>query len=130
MNDKQIMTNEQLELGLSGAKLAANPAKKQTRMTRAAWWFGQMRQIVDRAIDWQPAPAARPEQEWLGLSHRRPSARTKPPGNPRRFRGAPRQATPRSHFRERGVAISNRRAYGNGLRSRKNELLRIRWFVT
>src|ERR1051325_8620896 len=55
---------------------------------------------------------------------------TKTPRTPRRFRGAPRQATPRSHLRERGVAISNRRAYGNGLRSRKNELLGFRLFVT
>ena len=74
MNDKFNMTNEQLELGLGRAKLPAASSKRQGRMTRAAWWFGQMRQIVDRAIDWQPAPEARPEQEWLGLSHRRQSA--------------------------------------------------------
>ena len=74
MNDNQIMTNEQLELGLSGAKSLANPAKRTSRMTRATWWFGQMRQIVDRAIDWQAAPEPRAEQEWLGLSHRRQSA--------------------------------------------------------
>ena len=33
--------------------------------SRAAWGFEQMRQIVGRAMDWQPAPEPRPEQEWL-----------------------------------------------------------------
>jgi hypothetical protein len=29
---------------------------------RAQWWFRRMRQIVDSALDWQPAPPPRPEQ--------------------------------------------------------------------
>jgi hypothetical protein len=26
------------------------------------WWFERMRQIVNSALDWQPAPSPRPEQ--------------------------------------------------------------------
>jgi hypothetical protein len=29
-----------------------------------------MRQIVDRACDWQPVPPARPEQIWFPNAHR------------------------------------------------------------
>ena len=49
------MTNEQLELGLGGSKFAANPGRRQSRMARAAWWFSQMRKVVDCALDWQAA---------------------------------------------------------------------------
>lgn len=59
------MTNEQLELGLNGAKPLCKPGQRQGRMARAAWWFGQMRQVVDRALDWQSVPSGRPEQTWL-----------------------------------------------------------------
>ena len=67
------MTNEQMELSLAGGKAIATP-RREHRMKRAAWWFGQMRQLVNSAIDWETAPAPRPEQPWLELSHRRQSA--------------------------------------------------------
>ena len=59
------MTNEQLELGLNGAKLCIPATQRERRMTRAQWWFAHMRQIVDRAIDWKAAGEPRPEQTWL-----------------------------------------------------------------
>ena len=73
MNEKQIATIEQLELSLDGALPAATP-RRESRMARAAWWFGQMRRLVSAAIDWQAAPEPRPEQPWLELSHQRQSA--------------------------------------------------------
>jgi len=57
------MTNQQMELGFGGVKLVAS--RRERRMTRAQWWFSHMRQIVDRAMDWQAAPEPRPEQTWL-----------------------------------------------------------------
>lgn len=58
------MTNQQMELGFGGVKLAGL-TRRERRMTRAQWWFAHMRQIVDHAMDWQAAPEPRPEQTWL-----------------------------------------------------------------
>jgi hypothetical protein len=64
------MTNGQLELGLNGAKLALPLGRRERRITRAKWWFARMRQIVDRAMDWEAAGNPRPEQIWLpGAQH-------------------------------------------------------------
>lgn len=68
------MRNTQLELGFEGAKRLNSPRRRETRATRAAWWFNQMRQIVSHAIDWDAVPAPRPEQSWLGFPHPRQSA--------------------------------------------------------
>ncbi|HMP83158.1 MAG TPA: hypothetical protein PKA41_10705 [Verrucomicrobiota bacterium] len=64
------MTNEQMELGYDGVKLQVPPTPRQRRTERATWWFAQMRRVVNEAIDWQPAPAARPEQSWFPGTHR------------------------------------------------------------
>ncbi|MFO1476255.1 MAG: hypothetical protein U1F98_06340 [Verrucomicrobiota bacterium] len=60
------MMIEQMELGFGGgARRCASENRRQRRLRRAQWWFDRMRQAVDRAFDWQPAPPARPEQIWL-----------------------------------------------------------------
>jgi hypothetical protein len=56
-----MTTNEQMELVLGKAKACNSPRRTQRRMSRANWWFQQMREIVDKAVDWQPARPARPE---------------------------------------------------------------------
>jgi hypothetical protein len=59
----------QLELGFNGARL--QPQQRQSRGTnRAAWWFRQMREVVDRAVEWTPPPPARPQQTWFANTHR------------------------------------------------------------
>ena len=58
------MTNEQMELGFGGVKIAGL-TRSQRRLTRAQWWFAHMRRIVDRAMDWPAAAEPRPEQIWL-----------------------------------------------------------------
>ena len=68
----------QLELGFGASALAANgdgrPASAQPRrLSRAQWWFQRMRQIVDRARDWQPVPRPRPEQIWFPNAYRQPA---------------------------------------------------------
>jgi hypothetical protein len=57
------MINRQLELGLGSVR--AGTVAARSRRARAAWWFGQMREVVNRAFDWQPVPEPRAEQIWL-----------------------------------------------------------------
>ncbi len=64
------MTNQQMELGFSGQKLLTRSGRRERRMTRAKWWFTNMRQIVDRAMDWQAEAEPRPEQTWLPEANR------------------------------------------------------------
>jgi len=62
------MTNQdQLELGFDGSRGLQHVVRKASQPSRAQWWFAQMRRVVDRAFDWQPAPPARPEQTCLTL---------------------------------------------------------------
>ena len=55
-------TQNQLELTLDNAGAFQLAVRRERRPSRAQWWFAQMRQVVDRAFDWQTAPASRPEQ--------------------------------------------------------------------
>jgi hypothetical protein len=57
-----MTTNEQMELGISKTRSCASAKRPQRRLSRANWWFQQMREVVDKAVDWQPAPPARPQQ--------------------------------------------------------------------
>ena len=62
---KFMKTNEQMELGIGKVRACPSTNRRQRRMSRANWWFDRMRQVVDKAIDWQPAPPPRPEQIWF-----------------------------------------------------------------
>lgn len=65
------MDKQQLEMSLAGEKQLRLPTPGQRRRHRARWWFSQMRSVVDRALDWEPAPPARPEQIYLILARNR-----------------------------------------------------------
>ena len=54
-----------MELGLAGANQCPRVARRERRLNQAHWWFDQMRQVVEQAMDWEPAPRFQPEQ--LGL---------------------------------------------------------------
>lgn len=56
---------EQLELGFDPATALRGPGAGERRLKRAAWWFQQMHRVVNGALDWRPAPPARPRQDWL-----------------------------------------------------------------
>jgi hypothetical protein len=60
-------TDNQLELGFNpdSRRRGANAARREGRIARAGWWFARMRDIVEDAMDWQAAGAARPEQIWM-----------------------------------------------------------------
>jgi hypothetical protein len=59
------MMNTQLELEIGQIRASRPAAIRQRRRNRAHWWFDQMRQVVDRAFDWQPAPEPPARQIWL-----------------------------------------------------------------
>jgi hypothetical protein len=57
------MTNAQLELSFGSRSVRPTPTTtRRPSIRNPQWWFQRMRQIVDRALDWQPAPPPRPEQ--------------------------------------------------------------------
>lgn len=58
------MMNEQkqMELGLASANRCPRLVQRQRRLNRANWWFSQMRQVVDRALDWEPPARCQSQQ--------------------------------------------------------------------
>jgi len=63
--DHNSMIAEQLEIGFAGC--SKQMRRPRSRMSRAAWWFRRMHQVVNQALDWTPAPPRRPEQIYLAL---------------------------------------------------------------
>jgi len=64
------MFDQQMELGIGNAKVCPSVVRREQRARRARWWFNQMRQIVEQAVDRRPAPEPRPEQTWFTGAHR------------------------------------------------------------
>jgi hypothetical protein len=72
---KMMTEQQQMELGLAaGANRCPRVARRDRRLNHAQWWFDQMRQVVERAMDWEPAPRFRPEQIWLPDTHKQDRA--------------------------------------------------------
>jgi len=59
---QSIMNTQQLEISLPGCQQARRQQRIQARQNRAQWWFNQMRQAVDRALDWPAPPRAHVRQ--------------------------------------------------------------------
>lgn len=57
-----MINQNQMELGLAGANRCPRVVQRERRLNRANWWFDQMRQVVDRAFEWPPAPRFQAEQ--------------------------------------------------------------------
>ena len=60
-----INVTAQLELGFNGTTGHRVARRRQTRIERAAWWFGKMRAAVDNAISWSAKPTPPPQQIWF-----------------------------------------------------------------
>jgi hypothetical protein len=56
------INDTQMELVFDSTQSCVSRGRRQRRLNRAQWWFARMRQIVDRATDWEPAPPPRPVQ--------------------------------------------------------------------
>jgi hypothetical protein len=61
----KINTNSQLELNIQGPALNRPLTSRQRHIQSASFWFQRMRQAVERATGWNPAPPPRPEQRWF-----------------------------------------------------------------
>ncbi|MGA2748500.1 MAG: hypothetical protein ABSG59_06970 [Verrucomicrobiota bacterium] len=59
---------DQMELRLNAKAAHRTRQAGQKRRQRAQWWFGQMRRVVNAAMEWRPCPPPKPEQVYLGLS--------------------------------------------------------------
>jgi len=60
------MNNQQLEITLPSPACRRPMSYRQRRVSRARWWFSQMRRIVNEAVE--PAPLDPPEQTALPLA--------------------------------------------------------------
>jgi hypothetical protein len=57
------MTNDQqLELGFNATQSRIFGRRRETRVTRAQWWFARMRAAVASAVDWPTPGDQHPEQ--------------------------------------------------------------------
>ena len=68
MNEQSILRKQQLEIRLPAPCRPRQGAFRQRRVSRARWWFSQMRRVVDESIEWNTGTAARPEQTHLPLT--------------------------------------------------------------
>lgn len=65
-----MTTNKQLELGFNPNRSGGSSVTQHKgRVVRAGWWFAQMREIVECAMDWRVAGQPPAEQIWIpGMS--------------------------------------------------------------
>ena len=56
-----------MELGFNNGTVAVKLVNRRRSAPGANWWFAQMRRVVSLAMEWKPAPPARPEQVYLPL---------------------------------------------------------------
>jgi hypothetical protein len=61
------MIKDQLEFSLGKTGPGNVTVQRQRRLRRARWWFEQMREVVDRALDRSPAPLPSAEQIYFPL---------------------------------------------------------------
>jgi hypothetical protein len=65
------MNNQQLEIRLPTAACRRPGNYRQRRVSRARWWFSQMRRVVDEAAEWTSSPVGPQEQTRLPLAQGR-----------------------------------------------------------
>src|SRR5439155_18234610 len=56
------MNRQQLEMSFDSSNLLRPLPRRHRRTSRARWWFAQMRQVIERALDSEPVPSAGAEQ--------------------------------------------------------------------
>lgn len=61
-NQNPNRMHPQMELGFNAPLSRRTPLRRSRRLRSARWWFDQMRQIVDQAIDREPSRPGCPEQ--------------------------------------------------------------------
>jgi hypothetical protein len=61
------MNRQQLEIQFDTPAQWTVAIRNLQRRRRAQWWFARMRAVVEEALEWRAAPAARPQQVYLSL---------------------------------------------------------------
>ena len=79
------MLNRQMEMSFGNGRASQFFARQNRRQGRAHWWFARMRQVVDHAMDWQPAARPRPEQIWFPNAHRQVGGTAQPNSDERQI---------------------------------------------
>jgi len=64
----QTMNTQQLEISLPSRNRRRRSHSRPCRVTRARWWFSQMRRVVDQAAEWSPVSSVHSEQIHLPLA--------------------------------------------------------------
>ena len=72
-NMKNIVLEEQMELTLETQVQNTGRTRRKAQSRRAGWWFGQMRRVVDKAMDWSSNPAPRAHQVHFSLDRQSPN---------------------------------------------------------
>jgi hypothetical protein len=62
-----IENGQQLLSFAAGTCPRSASGRRQILRSRAQGWFDLMRRVVDNAVEWKPAPVARPEQTAFDL---------------------------------------------------------------
>ena len=57
----------QLSLTLATRSPNRRRPRRKAARARAAYWFDRMHKVVNAAREWQPTPAARPQQTYINL---------------------------------------------------------------
>ena len=65
--------NTQLELSLNAKRIQPRNHRQNGRVARGRWWFSQMRQAVEKAVDW-PEGENGAQQIWLAGADRNANA--------------------------------------------------------
>ena len=64
-----MTNNTQLELSLKAMRIQPPIHRQSGRVARGRWWFSQMRQAVEKAVDW-PEGENGAQQIWLAGTDR------------------------------------------------------------
>ena len=70
-----IQSTDQLEMAFNSNVRCSSEDRRRQRRERAAAWFQRMRHVVERAVDWTPAPEPPPMQIWFPEPARIPAPR-------------------------------------------------------
>lgn len=69
---KNMTLVQQMELGFEKQTAIRGNPPRQTASRRAGWWFGQMRTVVDKAMDFKARPTPPTHQVTLALDRPMP----------------------------------------------------------
>lgn len=69
-----MTTNQQLELGFNGTQTRIYGRRRESRATRAQWWFAQMHAAVAAAVAWPTGGQTETEQILFPDGHRKAGA--------------------------------------------------------